>query len=307
MSFTRLAFALIVAVLLLHGPAVAQLDPLIPTGPPEAPRPDRTPVPPSPQDLGLTAPLLAVDRFSDAAGTLLRRSLDPKLPKADEPFSLDDPRFAVVVAGPGGVAGRCYNLDVRPAAPNRYYVFYDRIGNYRLAQFPVIEKAPGDPGYSDLWDIWKVITPDTFRETNWVRDAATVERLLADPAAGFTASSTGIYLNAPIVPEGTTAGSKAEGRAGRATRLFAWYQGKRAPFLYFEGSLRLTPDGRVPVSTLKVTGRNASWPPRAPAQSSAWPKVSGYSPLARVVNDAGRPVIKGAVNCPIVGAADATR
>ncbi len=296
-----LTFALIVGVLLLHGRTVAQADPFLPTGPPEMPRPDRTPPQPTPEDLGLTAPLLVVDRFSDAAGTLLRRSLDPKLPRADEPFSLDDARFAVIVAGPGGVAGRCYNLDVRPASPNRYYVFYDRIGNYRLAQFPVIEKAPGDPGYSDVSDIWKVITPDAFRETNWVRDAATVERLLADPAGGFTASSTGIYLNAPIVPEGTTAGSKAEGRTGRATRLYAWYRGKRAPFLYFEGSLHLTPDGRVPVSTLKVTGRDAHWPSKAPVQAANWPKGTGYSPLARVVDGAGRPVIKGTINCPIVG------
>jgi hypothetical protein len=299
----RWRYALVAAVLLLHGLAAAQVDPLIPTGPPETPKPDRTPVPPSPDDLGLTAPLLAVDRFSDAAGTVLRRSLDPKLPKADEPFSLDDPRFTVAVLGPGGAEARCYNLDVRPSAPNRYYVFYDRIGNYRLSQFPVIEKAPGDPGYSDLWDIWKVITPDAFRETNWIRDAATVARLLADPAGGFTAASTGIYLNAPIVPEGTTAGSKAEGRSGRATRLFAWYQGKRAPFLYFEGSLHLGPDGRIPVSTLTITDRDARWPSHAAAQASSWPKGTGYSPLARVVDGKGRPVVAGTVNCPIVGTA----
>jgi hypothetical protein len=297
------ATVLIAGALMLHGGAAAQIDPLIPKGPPETPRPDRTPAPPSPDDLGLTAPLLAVDRFSDAAGTLLRRSLDPKLPKADEPFSLDDERFAIAVAGPGGAAARCYNLDVRPSKPNRYYVFYDRIGNYRLAQFPVIENAPGDPGYSDLWDIWKVITPDTFRETNWVRDAATVERLLADPSGGFTAASTGIYLNAPIVPEGTTAGSKAEGKPGHATRLYAWYRGKRAPFLYFEGSLHLAERGQIPVSTLKVTGEHPKWPPSAPVEASNWPKGTGYSPLARVVDPAGRPVLEGAINCPIVGSA----
>jgi hypothetical protein len=299
----RWTSSLSLAMLLLHGSVAAQLDPLLPTGPPEIPRADRLPPQASPEDLGLTAPLLAVDRFSDAAGTLLRRSVDPRLPRADQPFSLDDPRFAVAVVGPGDATARCYNLDVRPAAPNRYYVFYDRIGNYRLAQFPVIEKAPGDPGYSDLWDIWKVITPDGFRETNWVRDAGTVERLLADPAAGFTAASTGIYLNAPIVPEGTTAGSKAEGRPGRATRLYAWYRGKRAPFLYFEGSLRLAEGGRVPVSTLKLTGEHPEWPSGAPAEASSWPKGRGYSPLAAVVDGAGRPVVEGAINCPIVGTA----
>jgi hypothetical protein len=304
MSSRRLAApALFFAAALLQGRAAAQVDPLIPKGPPETPRPDRTPAPPTPEDLGLTAPLLTVDRFSDAAGTLFRRSLDPKLPQAGVPFSLDDPRFSVAVAGPGGATARCYNLDVRPAAPNRYYVFYDRIGNYRLAQFPVIEKAPGDPGYSDLWDIWKVITPDSFRETNWVRDIATVERLLADPAGGFQAFSTGIYLNAPLVPVGTTAGSKAEGKAGRATRLYAWYQGKRAPFLYFEGSLHLSPDGRIPTSTLNLTGKDSSWPPIGPVEASTWPKGTAYSPLAKVVDGAGRPLIEGVINCPIVGTA----
>jgi hypothetical protein len=299
----RFASVIVMAVALFHARAAAQVDPLIPTGPPETPRPDRTPAPPTPEDLGLTAPLLSVDRFSDAAGTLLRRSVDPGLPKADEPFSLDDPRFAVAVVGPDGATGRCYNLDVRKATPNRYYVFYDRIGNYRLSQFPVIEKAPGDPGYTDLWDIWKVITPDGFRETNWVRDAATVEKLLADPAGGFTAASTGIYLNAPIVPEGSTAGSKAEGRAGRATRLYAWYRGKRAPFLYFEGSLHLSADGQIPVSSLKLTGKTPRWPSGTPAKASSWPRGAGYSPLARVLDQAGHPVIDGAINCPIVGTA----
>jgi len=299
----RLAFWLILSAVVIYARSGAQVDPLIPKGPPEIPRPDRTPPPPSPDDLGLTAPLLTIDRFSDAAGTLLRRSLDPKLPKPGEPFSLDDSRFALAVVGPRGAVARCYDLDVRPALPNRYYVFYDRIGNYRLAQFPVIDRAPGDPGYSDLWDIWKVITPDNFRETNWVRDAATVEKLLADPAGGFTSASTGVYLNAPIVPEGTSAGSKAEGKSGRATRLYAWYKGKRAPFLYFEGSLHLAADGRIPVSTLTLTGKESTWPSTAPLAASNWPRGPGYSPLAKVLDRTGRPVIDGAINCPIVGTA----
>jgi len=299
----RVSLTVALWVLLLQPGVEAQVDPILPTGPPETPRADRTPPPPSPEDLGLTAPLLAVDRFSDAAGTLLRRSLDSRLPKADEPFSLDETRFTVAVVGPGGVAARCYNLDVRPSKPNRYYVFYDRIGNYRLAQFPVIEKAPGDPGYSDLWDIWKVITPDAFKETNWIRDAATVEKLLSDPNGGFTAASTGIFLNAPIVPEGTTAGSKAEGRAGRATRLYAWYHGKRAPFLYFEGSLHLDANAGIPVASLTLDKKGAKWPPAAPLTASTWPKGDGYSPLARVLDAAGRPIVAGAINCPIVGTA----
>ena len=93
MTAPRYAAPLLVAAALALSPAAAQVDPLIPTGPPETPRPDRMPAPPSPDDLGLTAPLLSVDRFSDAAGTLLRRSADPGLPQPNEPFSLDDPRL----------------------------------------------------------------------------------------------------------------------------------------------------------------------------------------------------------------------
>ena len=148
-----------------------------------------------------------------------------------------------------------------------------------------------------------MITPDNFRETNWVRDAATVRRLLADPSGGFRAASTGIYLNAPIVPEGTTAVSKAEGRSGHATRLYAWYQGKRAPFLYFEGSLHLTPDGHVPVSTLSLADGETRWPGSAPVRAAGWPKAAEYSPLAKVVDRAGHAVIQGVIDCPIVGTA----
>ncbi len=303
MKDVRPLFVMLLAAALADGGATAQMDPLLPHGAPEIPRADRTAPGPSPEDLGLSAPLLSVDRFSDEAGTLLRRSADRTLPKPNEPFSLDDPHFAVRVSGPGEASGECYNLDVRPALPNRYYVFYDSLNYYRIGQFPVIEKAPGDPGYSDLWDIWKIVTPDTFRETNWVRDADTVRRLLADPSSGFRGGSTGIYLNAPVVPEGTKAGSKAEGRGGSASMLYAWYRGMRAPFLYFEGSLHLDPEGRIPVSRLSVSAADARWPSGAPASAAAWPKGKGYSPLVTIVDGVGKPVVKGTVNCPIVGTA----
>ena len=278
-----------------------QSDPLLdPTARDRANEEGKNPKLPTPADLGLTAPFVSVDRFSDAAGTLLRRSADPALPKPNEPFSLDDPRFTIPVVGPAGSTARCYDLDVRPARPNRYYVFYDSLNNYRIGQFPVIDSVPGDPGYSDLWDIWKVVTPDAFHETNWVRDAATVERLLADPSSGYAGASTGIYLNAPVVPEGTTADHKGEGRAGRATLLYAWYRGRRAPFLYLEGSFHLGTDGTVPVGKL-ISGDGGAWPPKSPLASMSWPKHPGYSPLARIEDASGRPIVPGSINCPLVG------
>jgi hypothetical protein len=252
---------------------------------------------------GFAAPLVTVDRFSDSAGTLFRRSADPTLPAPNAPFSLDDKRFALPVAGPNGSTGRCYNLDIRPARPHRYYVFYDTIGNYRLGQYPVIDTIPGDPGYSDLWDIWRVVTPNTFRETNWIRDAQTVEKLIADPSAGYSAQSTGVYLNAPIVPEGTTASMKGEGRAGAAQMFYAWYNGKRAPFLYLEGRFRLDEKGNIPTGAVVSAEPAAAWPPRKPLSATAWPMGPSYTPLVTVRDSRGRPLFGGSLNCPIVGTA----
>lgn len=274
----------------------------------EAPPPTSAPAignggrhPVAERDYGLSAPLVSVDRFSDAAGTLLRRSADPKLPGPNIPFSLDDPPFRIEVTSKDGNPAHCYDLDVRPAKPNRLYVFYDSRNNYRLGQFPVIDSIPGDPGYSDLWDIWKVITPDAFYESNWLRDAKTLQLLLDDPASGFTAASTGIYLNAPIVPEGTAASLKAEARTGGPTqRYYAWYRGKRAPYLYFEGSLRLDAAGAIPVARIELAGGTPVHP-RGEVRPSSWPKAVGYSPLAQPQDAKGHPLTGGPINCPIVG------
>jgi len=69
--------------------ALAQGDPIT-TGQPDHGRPERNPAPQA--EPGLEAPLVPVDRFSDAAGTRLRRSADKGLPAPNTPFSLDDPR-----------------------------------------------------------------------------------------------------------------------------------------------------------------------------------------------------------------------
>ncbi len=263
---------------------------------------------------GFDAPVLVVDRFSDEAGTLFRRSQDPSLPRPGEPIDFDRAPFAFKVQGPDGKTRACYNLDVRPATPARYYVFYDALGNYQLGQFPVVDVAPGDPGYSDVWDIFKVFVPNGFRpENNAIRDRATVEKLLADPNSGYTAQRTGILLNGPIVPEGSRAAFKADGRQGSATQMWAWYRGKRAPYLYFEGSIRAVGE-QAPVATLQVGAPAKGSPPSSlaaalasgarAAKADAAPRSRGYSPLRRVVGPDGRPVLDGALNCPIVGTGD---
>jgi len=260
---------------------------------------------------GLDAPILQVDRFSDVAGTLLRRSLDPQLPAPNEPIDLDAAPFSVSVDAPDGRSRVCYDLDLRPASPARFYVFYDEQGNYQLTQFPVVDVAPGDPGYTDIWDIWKVTVPPGFREDNGIRDRATVDKLLADSNSGFSALRTGILLNGPIVPEGSRARLKADNKGGSAMLRYAWFRGLRAPYLYFEGSLNA--DGvNAPVAVMTLTREpgplelsRALLRPEGNATTSARvsavPGARGYSPMWKVSGPSGTAIAGVPLNCPIVG------
>jgi hypothetical protein len=266
-------------------------------------------VTPPAQDFGLDAPLLFVDRFSDKAAKRLRRDRVRGLPGPNEPIHLDAAPFLLELTGPGGRKARCYDLDLRPPTPARFYVFYDAQGNYILTQFPIVDVAPGDPGYTDVWDLWKVTAPTSYRADNSLRDMKTLERLLADKESGYTAERTGALLNGPIVPEGSSASMKADRRDGAAALRYVWYRGKRAPYLYFEQTLRITGD-LAPVSSMTVvtaTGATTGAPASDPLASAttidlpALPGDPGYSPLRKAMGSDGRPLYEEPVNCPVVG------
>src|SRR5688500_3875496 len=70
------------------------------------------------------APRAHVDRFSDLAGTLFRRSAMPSLPGRDEPIDLDQPPFVTHGLGPSGQRVRYYNFDVMPESPAPIYVLF---------------------------------------------------------------------------------------------------------------------------------------------------------------------------------------
>lgn len=256
--------------------------------------------PAPPPTFGFDAPLLEVDRFSDAAGTFLKRSTRPDLPAPNVPVKLDAPPFVQAVSAPGGRKAECYLLDRRPADPARAYVFYDKTGNYILTQFPIVDVAPGDPGYTDLWDVWKVTVPDGFRPDNRVRDMETLRKLIRDPDSGYVAERTGALVNGPIVPEGSTAQHKAEGRGGAAALRYFWYRGRRAPYLYFEEKLRLTGE-QAPTS--KATVAKDALPAVGQAlEVDTLPGDPGYSPLRVLIDARGRALSGAPLNCPVVGA-----
>jgi hypothetical protein len=266
--------------------------------PASAPAPTAATAPPK-ADFGFDAPLLEVDRFSDRAATLLKRSARPDLPAPNAPIRLDASPFLREVVTPDGRKAQCYLLDRRPAVPPRFYVFYDATGNYILTQFPVVDVAPGDPDYSDVWDLWKVTVPDNFKPDNWIRDMETLRKLIRDPDSGYVAERTRALLNGPIVPEGSTAQRKAERRGGAATLRYVWYRDKRAPYLYFEEKLRIQND-KAPTS--KVTAKGGSLPPDgSPLEVDTLPGDASYSPMRVLVDADGKEMPGPPLNCPVVG------
>ena len=64
-------------------------------------------------------------------------------------------------------------------------------------QHNVVDVVPGDTGYSDLWEVMLVTVPEDY-EADSIKSREEVE------ASGYDIMPAGIFVNCPIVPEGTT-------------------------------------------------------------------------------------------------------
>ena len=62
-------------------------------------------------------------------------------------------------------------------------------------QLNIIDAIPGDPGYSDFWQVVKVTVP-----ADYVANTATSLQDLLD--AGYSMQTTDMIVNCPVVPEG---------------------------------------------------------------------------------------------------------
>ena len=191
-----------------------------------------------------TAPRASVDRFSDAAGMLFRRSATPSLPAAGAAIDLDQAPFITQGLGPDGQVVRYYNFDVMPTAPAPIFVLFREGSTTPLTgQLNIIDAIPGDAGYSDFWQVIKVTVPQDY-----VANTATSVQDIID--AGYTTETTDMIVNCPVVPEGSTA-SEGPGAAGLT---MGWYQDQVVFYFDFnEAPLTATSTGMVPTSDIFVS------------------------------------------------------
>lgn len=190
------------------------------------------------------APRATIDRFSDEAGTLFKRSADPGLPDAGEPIDFDQAPFVTQGLGPDGQPVRYYNFDVQPTTPAPIWVlFHEDASTPVEGQLNIIDVIPGDPGYNDFWQVVKVTVP-----SDYVANTATsVDDLIE---AGYPMETTDMVVNCPVVPEG----SVAQEGGGADGLVQGWYQDQAVFYFDFdEASIVTDAEGEVPTSPIFVS------------------------------------------------------
>ncbi|MFB6371101.1 MAG: hypothetical protein ABEH42_12090 [Haloarculaceae archaeon] len=234
-----------------------------------------------------SADVLPIDRFSEAAGTLMVRSPDNDLPGPNQPIDFDTAPFLTTGLGPDGGTIQYYNFDVQATEPAPIYAFFRETTDTPVdGQLNVVGTIPGDEGYNDFWHVHKVLVPDDYVANTVTSATGVMDR-------EFDIQSTGIVKNCPIVP----AGSTAVRRGGDADTglIRGWYEdGVVNYFLFEEATLETTADGAVPTSPIYVTfNRNPAEEGGGPASGfmtesgsdqthnvvATLPGDAGYSPL----------------------------
>ena len=180
-----------------------------------------------------TAEKAMIDRFSENAGTLFIRTADNGLPAAGEAIDMDQAPFITEGLGPDGTPVKYYNFDVQPlkAAPI-YALFKEGSDSPVTGQLNIINVIPGDAGYNDFWNVYKVTVPKDYV-------ANTVTSLQEIMDNGYTVDQTDMIVNCPVVPEGSTALLRYRSTEDNGLTR-GWYRGKVVfYFNFFEKELHI--------------------------------------------------------------------
>jgi len=189
------------------------------------------------------APIAAVDRFSDKAATIQMRSADIHLPGPNEPVDFDTGPFITQGLSPStGKPVRYYNFDIQSTTPAPVYVLYREGEDKPVAgQLDIIDTLPGEKGYNDFRQVWKVWVPKDY-VANTITDAATLLQ------TGYKTEKTDKLLNMAVVPDKSRARVRFNG--GSTELQSAWYRDQVAKFFLFDEVPLSVSGDKVPVSPI---------------------------------------------------------
>ncbi|MFC2151084.1 hypothetical protein ACFLSE_01040 [Bacteroidota bacterium] len=192
------------------------------------------------------ATIVSVDRFSDDAATLMKRSENSALPAANDPINFDQGDFITQSFGPDGQVVKYYNFDVQPLTPAPLYVLFNEGSTEPVeGQLNIIDVIPGDIGYSDFWVIYKVTVPSSYV-------ANTVTSFQDIISEGYSIQTTTTLVNCPLAPQGSIASLRLGLESNGLDR--GWYKDEIVYyFTFMEKELEANPAGLVPISPIYVT------------------------------------------------------
>jgi hypothetical protein len=170
-------------------------------------------------------PVVAIDRFSDTAGTFFKRSARPQLPDVDEPIGFDED-FLMRSQGPNGEVVEQYHLDAKPSAPALVFLLVDFRGDMIAGQLPVFDEIPGDEGYNDLRRLVEVEVEQGYRA-----NAATSWTAMLD--AGYDTTMTDQVMHCVVVPDGSVAAKRFSADVPTGLQD-GWYREQIVKYLLFE-------------------------------------------------------------------------
>jgi hypothetical protein len=241
---------------------------------------------PEPRDPD-SAQLVAIDRFSEDAATLMVRTDENGLPGADEPIAFDQAPFITQGLGPNGEVVRYYNFDVQPVTPAPIYALFREGEDVPVAgQLNVIDVVPGDEGYNDFWQVHRVTVSEDY-VANTITSLSEIEQM------DLAMEPTEMIVNCPVVPDGSTASERLEGASSELHS--GWYRGRVVRYFTFEE--KALSGAAVPLSPIYVAFNvNPDEPGGGPGSGfvteegseqthnvlATLPEDAGYSPLWHV-------------------------
>jgi hypothetical protein len=197
------------------------------------------------------APKVAIDRFSEAAGTLFIRDDSNGLPDSNQPIDFDQPPFITQGFGPESEIVKYYNFDVQSITSAPIFVLFREGASTPVAgQLNIIDVIPGDVGYNDFWHVHKVTVPADY-VANTVTSA---EELML---SNFSIERTNRIVNCPVVPEGSTANLRYNQNENNGL-VRGWYRDQIVFYFSFEEKqlkVNMPAEGHpeVPLSDIRVS------------------------------------------------------
>jgi hypothetical protein len=194
-----------------------------------------------------TAGDVNIDRFSAAFAHLFVRTPENGLPAANQPVDFDAiPAFNTHGLGPNGEKTIYYNFDVLSTTPAPIYALF-RMGESTPVegQLNIVNVIPGDAGYNDFWQVYKVTVPAGY-VANTITSYDAIMRM------GYPVMATTSVVNCPIVPKGSTARIRySPSESPGLTR--GWYKDKVVYYFNFFEKELMTVNGMVPTSDIYVS------------------------------------------------------